>query len=68
MDIQKCSVCFKKFDFDQLGLEGPGGIKVCSSDCAKKSAESRGNEYAIHNNTGKITESNITPGYHPHLW
>jgi hypothetical protein len=67
-DMRTCAVCPKEFDFDTSGLEGPGGIVVCSAACAKKSAKSRGREHAIHDKEGRITESNITPGPKIHHW
>lgn len=57
MDMRKCDVCGKKFDFDKEGL-GCGNIVVCSSTCAKKSAKSRGNAYAIHNKSDAIVDTN----------
>ena len=37
MDIQKCPVCGKEYDYDKEGVGG-GKIVVCSVECAKKSA------------------------------
>ena len=67
MDMQKCNVCKKKFDFDKEGL-GCGMIIVCSGDCAKKSAESRGNAHAIHDSKGKIVETDATGEEQVHNW
>lgn len=57
MDMQKCNVCGKRFDFDKEGLEC-SEIVVCSDECAKKSASSRGNAYAIHDKTDNIIDTN----------
>lgn len=46
MDLHKCAVCHKEFDFGETGLEGPGDIIVCRIECAKRSVKSRGDEYA----------------------
>ncbi len=56
-DMRNCSICQKSFDFDKEGL-GCGEIFVCSDDCAKKSAKSRGNSHAIHDETGEIVDTN----------
>jgi hypothetical protein len=68
MDMRKCAVCPKRFDFDTSGLEGPDGVVVCSAECARASAKGRGHEYAIHDHEGRITESNVTPGPKMHRW
>jgi hypothetical protein len=57
MDMQKCSVCKREFDFDEEGL-GCGDVIVCGNECAKKSSESRGNSCAIHDKKGEIVETN----------
>ncbi len=59
MDLQKCNICGKKFDFDKEGL-GCGKILVCSDKCAMKSAKSRSHRYAIHNERGNIIKTNAT--------
>ena len=58
MDMQKCQVCKKEFDFDEEGL-GCGQVIVCSGNCAKKSAKSRGNAYAIHDKSDKIVDTDM---------
>ena len=58
MDIQKCMVCGKSFDYDKKGL-GCGKIIVCGNTCAKNSANSRGNAYAIHNKADVIVDTNM---------
>ncbi len=70
MDMRKCTACEKEFDFDKEGLQGPGTVVVCSTACAKKSSEDRGNKYVIHDKSGQITETNLKPGDHikKHLW
>ena len=59
MDMQTCSECGKKFDFEK-GELSRGPILVCSAECGKKSAASRGNAYAIHNEAGDIIDTNAT--------
>ncbi len=56
MDMQKCDICDKEFDLDKKGLVC-GKVKVCSSGCAKRSAASRGNTYAIHDDSGDIVDT-----------
>jgi hypothetical protein len=60
MDMRKCDVCKKEFDFDTEGLEGPGAI-VCGNECATKSAESRGRRVIIHDKAGDVVETNVKP-------
>lgn len=50
--MQTCTECQIKFDFDEMGLRGPNNIYVCGSECAKRSASSRGNAVAIHDHDG----------------
>ena len=62
MDKQTCRVCNKTFDFDTEGLATTRQGKpflVCSVDCAKTAATTKGNAYAIHDDTGDIVEHNI---------
>lgn len=61
MDMQQCATCQKEFDFDVEGLQGPGGIVVCGSDCAEKSATRRGHAVAIHDHSGAVIKTNVTP-------
>lgn len=70
MDSKKCAVCNTEFDFDKTGLEGPGGIFVCGTECAKASAEDHGNKYAIHDHSGDITDTDVKPEdeIRRHLW
>jgi len=60
MDMQTCKVkqCGKRFDFDKGGLGSSFGGYVCGDICAKKSATKAGRAYAIHDETGKIIETN----------
>jgi hypothetical protein len=62
MDLRKCAVCPKEFDFDVEGLEGPGGVVVCSNACATKSAESRGRKVVVHDHSGAVADTNVKPG------
>lgn len=68
MDKRKCAVCDTEFDFETSGLGGPDNVVVCGAECAKKSAEARGNRTTIHDKTGKIVDTNVSPldiiGYH----
>lgn len=66
MDKQKCSVCKKDFDFDKKGLECRG-ILVCGNVCAKISAASRGNSYAIHDKKDNIIDTNADGPGNIHL-
>lgn len=60
MDMQKCAVCGKRFDFDREGLGGAFDI-VCSAQCAKRCAKKGGLHYAIHNMDGEVVETNAGP-------
>ncbi len=44
MDIRRCPVCDVAFDYDKQGV-GCGDIVVCSSECAKKDASSKGPDW-----------------------
>lgn len=66
VDMQKCAACGKKFDFDKEGL-GCGKVVVCGEKCAEKSARSRGNSVAIHDETGKIVATNVDGTERGHL-
>ena len=65
--MQKCSQCGKKFDFDEEGLSC-GKIIVCSDTCAKKSAASRSNAYAIHNEIDEIVDTNADGTEQSHIY
>jgi hypothetical protein len=56
-DWQKCSVCKTKFNYDKEGFMC-NDVYVCGEVCAKKSAESRGNAYAIHDKDDNIIDTN----------
>lgn len=64
-DWQKCDICKKKFDYDKEGL-ACNNVYMCGNVCAKKSAESRGNAYAIHDKNDNIIDTNAdgTESYH----
>jgi hypothetical protein len=68
MDTRKCAVCEVEFDFDKTGLQGPNGVLVCGTECAKKSAASRGHKHAIHDESGDIIATDAEPEDGPHLW
>lgn len=59
MDMQRCSVCGKRFDFEKGGLESSKGWHACGSECAKSLAKKRGNYYAIHNKEDDTVDSNL---------
>lgn len=67
MDLQKCNVCGKEFDFESEGL-GCGEVVVCGPKCAKKSAGSHGNKYAIHNDDDDIVDSDAEPEDGVHIY
>jgi len=67
MDMQKCAVCKKEFDYDKKGL-GCRGIVVCGDVCAKKSAESRGNSYAIHDKEDNVVDTNMDGTEDGHIY
>ena len=70
MDTKKCAVCEVEFDFDKTGLQGPGKVFVCGTKCAKQSAESHGNKYAIHDHSGDVIDTDVKQGdeISKHLW
>lgn len=57
-DWQKCAVCKTKFNYDKEGFMCSDAY-VCGEVCAKKSAESRGNAYAIHDKNDNIIDTNV---------
>ncbi len=61
MDIRNCAVCTTEFDLDTSGLEGPNEVVVCGTECAKKSASSRGSECVVHDDAGAVTDHTIDP-------
>jgi len=62
MDKRKCANCGAYFDWD---IEGLGFVRdgkdflVCGPGCAKKAATSAGHDYAIHDKTDQIVETNM---------
>ena len=58
MDIRKCEMCGKSFDFDVEGLGCPEAV-VCSAACGKKSAASRGHDCMIYDKEGLVVETNV---------
>ncbi len=66
-DLQTCYVCERDFDYDKEGL-ACGGIYVCGDVCAKKSAESRGHAYAIHDKEDNIIDTNASGAECNHIY
>ena len=62
MDMRNCAMCPKEFDFDVEGLQGPNDVVVCSNECARKSASSRGRRVVVHDHSGAVVETNVKPG------
>lgn len=60
MDMQACKQCGSAFDFDKGGLGSSFGGYVCSTECARKAAKQADRKVAIHDDTGKIVETNAT--------
>ena len=70
VDRKKCAMCNTEFDFEKTGLQGPGDIFVCGTECAKASAQGRGNLYAVHDDSGDIVDTDVKPEdkISRHLW
>ncbi len=62
MDIQKCGVCEREFDFDRAGFQGPDGDFVCSEDCANTFAAQRGTPVVIQDEHEVVIARNHEPG------